>query len=127
MAGLIPREQMERTRALVDEFKAPNGRGQRLHAKLVARSRQRRNWLEEWWYCLVRASSQLAVLDEGMIGALMLTPSLDRLKYAYNIWRCPLPANVSYYFLFDEKVQGPERPDVAQSLVASLCIKGAPV
>jgi hypothetical protein len=33
--------------------------------------------------------------------------------------------NVSYYFLFDEKVQGPERPDTSQSLVASLCIKGA--
>ena len=47
-----------------------------------------------------------------------------RLKYAYNIWRCPTPVNVSYYFLFDEKVQGPERPDVSQSLVASLCIKG---
>ena len=49
----------------------------------------------------------------------------NRLKYAYNIWRCPTPVNVSYYFLFDEKVQGPERPDVSQSLVASLCIKGA--
>lgn len=95
MLGIFSPEEMKRTRALAEEFKAAGGRGQRLQSKLVARSQQKRNWLEEWW-----------------------------LKYAYNIWRCPTPVNVSYYFLFDEKVQGPERPDVSQSLVASLCIKG---
>lgn len=63
--------------------------------------------------------------DPKIVVILMLTRLLNRLKYAYNIWRCPTPVNVSYYFLFDEKVPGADRKDVEQSLVASLCVKGA--
>ena len=44
------------------------------------------------------------------------------MKYAYNIYRCPLPVNISYYFLFDEKEN---RQDVSPTLQGALYIKGA--
>jgi hypothetical protein len=52
-AGIFSPEEMKRTRALAEEFKAAGGRGQRLQSKLVARSQQKRNWLEEWWYVML--------------------------------------------------------------------------
>ena len=54
MPGIFSPEEMKRTRALAEEFKAAGGRGQRLQSKLVARSQQKRNWLEEWWYVVLR-------------------------------------------------------------------------
>jgi len=91
--GRLTPEEYEKTKSIVEEFQKPGGRGERLHQKLLARAQSRRNWLEDWW-----------------------------LKYAYLIYRCPLPVNISYYFLFDEKEN---RQDVSPTLQGALYIKGA--
>jgi hypothetical protein len=67
LLGIFSPEEMKRTRALADEFKADGGRGQRLHSKLVARSQQRRNWLEEWWYAAVNRPDTLLALTSHIV------------------------------------------------------------
>jgi carnitine O-acetyltransferase len=96
--GRLSTEEFERTKRLVEEFQRPGGRGERLHNKLLARAQSRKNWLEDWW-----------------------------LKYAYLIYRCPLPVNISYYFLFDEKENRQSAGQVFTSptLQGAFYIKGA--
>eukprot|EP00698_Gefionella_okellyi_P009044 TRINITY_DN2269_c0_g1_i2.p1 TRINITY_DN2269_c0_g1~~TRINITY_DN2269_c0_g1_i2.p1 ORF type:complete len:559 (-),score=140.13 TRINITY_DN2269_c0_g1_i2:28-1704(-) len=57
------------------EFVAVGGVGQKLQAKLERRAKEKRNWLEDWWY-----------------------------SRAYLIWRCPISITSNYYFLFDAKI-----------------------
>ncbi len=48
-AGILSPEEIKQTEQLVQQFQEPGGRGERLHQKLVQRSTQQRNWLEDWW------------------------------------------------------------------------------
>ncbi|XP_042540558.1 peroxisomal carnitine O-octanoyltransferase [Dipodomys spectabilis] len=56
-------EEYKKTEEIVQKFQ--NGVGEKLHQKLLARAKAKRNWLEEWWlnvaYLDVRIPSQLNV------------------------------------------------------------------
>jgi hypothetical protein len=83
MPGIFSPEEMKRTRALAEEFKAAGGRGQRLQSKLVARSQQKRNWLEEWWYVLREAPSRSLSLTAVLLVAQKAQVRVQHLAVPY--------------------------------------------
>lgn len=48
MRHLIPEEQFRRTEAIIEEFGAPGGLGERLQAKLLQRREVKANWVNFW-------------------------------------------------------------------------------
>ena len=66
---------IEKTKQYVADFTKPGGLGEVLQSRLVQRSKEHKNWLEEWW-----------------------------LKYAYLAWPDPIPIYSNYYFMFDEEI-----------------------
>eukprot|EP01102_Stenamoeba_stenopodia_P022052 TRINITY_DN9060_c0_g1_i2.p1 TRINITY_DN9060_c0_g1~~TRINITY_DN9060_c0_g1_i2.p1 ORF type:complete len:602 (-),score=147.00 TRINITY_DN9060_c0_g1_i2:99-1904(-) len=53
---LLTDEEYKRTEIIVQRFQEPGGIGQSLQEKLLAKSKQERNWMERWWEDLVYLS-----------------------------------------------------------------------
>ncbi|KAI4878149.1 hypothetical protein NFI96_028410, partial [Prochilodus magdalenae] len=66
---LVSEEELEHTRALVDEFLRSGGVGERLQRGLERRARKTENWLSEWWM-------QSAYLDSRMPVAVYTSPGV---------------------------------------------------
>ncbi|EGZ16952.1 hypothetical protein PHYSODRAFT_559750 [Phytophthora sojae] len=62
---LVTKEELEKTKQLVEEFGKPGGQGEELQAELLQRAKERDNWLAEWW-------EQVAYLSDPTPNALFV-------------------------------------------------------
>ncbi|XP_068603100.1 carnitine O-acetyltransferase b isoform X2 [Brachionichthys hirsutus] len=77
---LLPAEELDHTRRMVQEFGRPGGLGARLQQGLEKRARHARNWITPWWV-------QWAYLEGRQPLPVHSSPAISLPRRDYNGWR----------------------------------------
>ncbi|XP_072226334.1 carnitine O-acetyltransferase b isoform X2 [Leuresthes tenuis] len=80
---LLPPEELNHTRRMVQEFGRPGGLGQHLQEGLETRTRTSRNWITDWWV-------QWAYLASRQPLPVHSNPAISLPRRDYNDWRSQL-------------------------------------
>ncbi|MEQ2275171.1 hypothetical protein AMECASPLE_014171 [Ameca splendens] len=80
---LLPPEELNHTRRMVQEFGRPGGLGQQLQEGLERRARHTKNWISDWWV-------QWAYLESRQPLAVHSNPAISLPRRDYNDWRSQL-------------------------------------
>ncbi|XP_016396882.1 carnitine O-acetyltransferase-like [Sinocyclocheilus rhinocerous] len=77
---LLPPEELEHTRGIVQKFGCPGGLGENLQRELIKRAKHSHNWISDWWV-------QWAYLECRQPLAVHSNPAISLPKRDFTDWR----------------------------------------
>uniref|UniRef100_A0A672Z8U8 Carnitine O-acetyltransferase b n=1 Tax=Sphaeramia orbicularis TaxID=375764 RepID=A0A672Z8U8_9TELE len=89
---LLPPEEINHTRRMVQEFGRPGGLGSQLQEELVKRAGHTRNWISDWWV-------QWAYLESRQPLPVHSNPAISLPRRDFNDWRGQLIGQLPVEFM----------------------------
>ncbi|XP_056597325.1 carnitine O-acetyltransferase b [Triplophysa dalaica] len=77
---LLPADELEHTRKIVQKFGSPGGLGEKLQKELMKRAKHSHNWMSDWWV-------QWAYLESRQPLAVHSNPAISLPKRDFTDWR----------------------------------------